>query len=189
MVISRKALESIGGMSEHSITEDLLTSLLMHSKGWKSIYVPKILAQGLAPEDLGSYWKQQFRWARGSLEVLFKFNPLWLKGLRWSQRIQYLASVTYYLSGLVVLIDAILPILYFYFNLIPISSTTMAIALIFIPYIYVTLYTLQKMSNFAFSYRAIAFSISSWPIYSLALLYTILRIKSSFKITSKKNQC
>lgn len=186
MIIRREALDSVGGMNQESITEDLLTSLLMHAEGWKSIYVPLILAEGLAPEDLGSYWKQQFRWSRGSLEVLFKFNPLWLKGLSWSQRIQYLASVSYYLTGIVVFIDAILPLFYFYGGLIPITATTMAIALIFVPYIFVTMYTLQRISSYAFSFRAIAFSIASWPIYLLAFIYTVLRIDTGFKITSKE---
>ncbi len=188
MLIRREALDDVGGMSQDSITEDLLTSLLMHAKGWKSIYVPRILAEGLAPEDLGSYWKQQFRWSRGSLEVLFKYNPLFLPGLSWQQRVQYLASVSYYLSGLVVLADAILPLFYFYFGLIPVSATTMAIAMIFVPYIFVTLYSLQFISSYAFSFRAIAFSIASWPIYLLALVFTILRINTGFKITAKEKQ-
>jgi cellulose synthase (UDP-forming) len=188
MIIRRQALESVGGMQEASITEDLLTSLLVHAKGWRSVYVPRILAKGLAPEDLGSYWQQQARWARGSLEVLIKYNPLTLPGLSGAQRLQYLASVSFYLTGLVVLIDAALPIFYLYWGIIPVSSATMALALIFIPYIFITLYVLQLVSNFAFSFRAIAFSLAAWPIHMMALLSAIFRIKSSFKVTSKENQ-
>lgn len=185
MVIRREALRNVGGMSEKSITEDILTSLLMHGKGWKSVYVPRILAEGMAPENLGEYWKQQFRWARGSLEVLLKFNPLVLKGLSWQQRVQYLASVTFYLSGLVVMIDASLPFFYFYLGWIPISAATLAIALVFVPYIFLTLYLLQLLSSYAFSFRAIAFSIASWPIYTAALIATVLRVGKGFRITSK----
>lgn len=186
MLIRREALDELGGMRQESITEDLLTALYLHANGWRSVYVPNILARGLAPEDLGSYWQQQFRWARGSLEVLFMHNPLTLRGLSFQQRVQYLASVTYYLTGFVVLADALLPLFYFYGNFIPISSATLAIALIFVPYLFITLYLLQLISSFAFSFRAIAISISSWPIYTMALIVTILRIPSSFKITSKE---
>lgn len=186
MLIRRRALDEIGGMRTESITEDLLTSLLLHSNGWKSVYVPLIVAKGLAPEDLGEYWKQQFRWARGSLEVLLRFNPLFLKGLQRNQRLQYLASVTFYLSGIIVLIDAILPLFYFYFNTIPISAGTMSIALIFVPYIFFTIYMLQYLSNFSFSFRAIAFSIASWPIYLSAFLATIFGLGKAFKVTSKE---
>lgn len=186
MIIRRKALDAIGGMCADSITEDLLTSLLMHAGGWKSVYVPLIVAEGMAPEDLGEYWKQQFRWARGSLEVLLKFNPLFLKGLSRNQRLQYLASVTFYLTGIVVLIDAALPLFYFYGGFIPISAATMSIALLFVPYIFLTLYSLQLFSNFAFSFRAVAFSIASWPIYTSALLATIFRRGKVFQVTSKE---
>lgn len=186
MVIRRQALDSVGGMKQDSITEDLLTSIVMHAHGWKSVYVPRILARGLAPEDLSAYWQQQFRWARGSLEVLLRYNPLFLRGLNWAQRLQYLASVTYYLTGLVVLVDAALPLFYFFAGAIPVSAATMSIALIFVPYIYLTLYLLQRISSYAFSFRAIAFSIASWPIYALACLYSLLRISSGFKVTSKE---
>ncbi|HET6925125.1 MAG TPA: glycosyltransferase [Candidatus Saccharimonadales bacterium] len=186
MVIRRKALDSVGGMKQDSITEDLLTSIVMHAKGWRSVYVPRILARGLAPEDLSSYWQQQFRWARGSLEVLTKYNPLFLRGLSFAQRLQYLASVTYYLTGLIVLVDAALPLFYFYAGLIPVTAATMSIALLFVPYIFLTLYLLQRISNYSFSFRAIAFSLASWPIYALALLLTVFRVRSGFKVTAKE---
>jgi len=92
-------------MCETNIAEDFLTSLFVHSKGWKSVYVPEVLAEGLAPEDFMSYYKQQFRWARGSLEIIFKYNPLFNRGLSLSQKLQYLASASYYLSGVVFLLN------------------------------------------------------------------------------------
>ncbi|NJK71390.1 MAG: glycosyltransferase [Thermales bacterium] len=52
MVIRRTAILEAGGMCETNIAEDFLTSLFIHEKGWKSIYVPEILAEGLAPERL-----------------------------------------------------------------------------------------------------------------------------------------
>ncbi|HVW23322.1 MAG TPA: glycosyltransferase [Candidatus Saccharimonadales bacterium] len=186
MILRRKALNEVGGMNAGSITEDLLTSLLLHSRGWRSVYVPLIVAHGMAPEDLGEFWKQQYRWARGSLEVLWRFNPIFIKGLTQNQRIQYLASVTYYLTGLVVLIEGALPLFYFYFNQIPITSATMTIGLVFVPYIFLTLYCLQIFSNFAFSFRAIAFSIASWPIFVSAFLATMFRRDGGFQVTSKE---
>ena len=37
----------------------------LHERGWRSAYVPEVLASGLGPEDLASYVSQQHRWARG----------------------------------------------------------------------------------------------------------------------------
>ena len=186
MVIRRKALDEVGGMSEKSIAEDFLTSLLIHDKKWKSVYVDKVLAEGLAPEDFLSYYKQQFRWARGSLEILFSYNPLFRRGLSWAQKIQYIASASFYLSGVIVLMNALLPLVYFFFALKPLTINTMTLALIFLPYIFVILYTLQHTSNFTYTFRALSFSLGSFTIYIKALLQTIFRIKNGFVVTSKK---
>ena len=185
MVIRRKALDEVGGMSEQSIAEDFLTSLLVHTNKWKSVYVSTVLAEGLAPEDFLSYYKQQFRWARGSLELLFSYNPLFRRGLKWAQKIQYLSSASYYLSGLIILINALLPLVYFFFALKPLTINTMFLALIFLPYIFVILYTLQMTSNFTYTFRALSFSVGSFAIYIKALWHTIIRKKNGFVVTSK----
>jgi cellulose synthase (UDP-forming) len=185
MVLRRTALDEAGGMSEKSIAEDFLTSLLIHEKKWKSVYVDKVLAEGLAPEDFMSYYKQQFRWARGSLEILFSYNPLFRRGLTVAQKIQYLASSSYYLSGVVVLINALLPLTYFFLELKPLTINTMTLALIFLPYIFVILYTLQLSSNFTYTFRALSFSLGSSTIYMKALWATITRKQNAFAVTSK----
>lgn len=186
MAIRRSALEEAGGMSEKSIAEDFLTSLLIHSHKWKSVYVNKVLAEGLAPEDFLSYYKQQFRWARGSLELLFSHNPLFMKGLSFAQRIQYLGSASYYLSGTIILVNAALPLIYFFFAITPLTISTMTLALVFLPYIFVVLYTLQLTSNFTYTFRALSFSFGSFTIYLKALWHTIIRKKNGFAVTSKK---
>lgn len=186
MVLRRTALEQVGGMSEKSIAEDFLTSLLIHDNKWLSVYVDKVLAEGLAPEDFLSYYKQQFRWARGSLEILFSHNPLFKRGLKWAQKVQYLASASYYISGLIVLINALLPLIYFFFALKPLTINTMTLALIFLPYIFVILYTLQQTTNFTYTFRALSFSLGSFTIYLKALWHTIIRRQNGFAVTSKK---
>jgi cellulose synthase (UDP-forming) len=186
MVLRRSALIEAGGMSEQSIAEDFLTSLLIHENGGKSVYVGKVLAEGLAPEDFLSYYKQQFRWARGSLEVVFKYNPIFRKGLTFSQRLQYLASASFYMTGVVVVINALLPLVFLYTGLEPIAISTMNLALIFIPYIIVVLYTLQLTSNFSFTFRALSFSLSSFPIHLKAIGQILIGRKSGFAVTSKK---
>lgn len=186
MVIRREALKEVGGMCETNIAEDFLTSLFVHEKKWKSVYVPEILAEGLAPEDFLSYYKQQFRWARGSLEIVFSYNPFFRKGLTSNQKIQYLTSASYYLSGVAVLINAVLPLLYFYSGLEPLRVGTMSLALIFLPYIFTVLYNLQQTSNYSYTFRALCFSISSFPIFLQALWKVITRQKSAFAVTAKK---
>lgn len=186
MIIRRAALDEVGGMSEFSIAEDFLTSLLIHEKKWKSVYVPSVLAEGLAPEDFLSYYKQQFRWTRGSLEIMFKYNPIFRRGLSLNQRIQYLASSSFYISGLIVALNAALPLVYFFSGFEPLRIDTMLLALIFLPYLIVTLYTLQLTSNFSFTFRALSYSVSSFPLHIKAVSQILTGRKTGFVVTSKR---
>jgi len=59
------------------------------------------------------------------------------------------------------------------------------LALIFLPYIFVILYTLQMTSNFTYTFRALSFSLGSSTIYIKALWATITRRQNAFAVTSK----
>ncbi|HYF12716.1 MAG TPA: glycosyltransferase [Candidatus Paceibacterota bacterium] len=186
MVINRHALLEVGGMNTESIAEDFITGLLMHNKGYRSVYVPEVLAEGLATEDLLSYSKQQFRWARGALDVIFRYNPLFMRGLTWAQRIQYLASASFFLSGAVVAIDALLPLIYFYTGEVPVHVSGMILAAVFLPYLFLTLYTIQRTCNFTFTFPSLGFSIGAFNIHLRALWAALSRQRSAFSITPKQ---
>jgi cellulose synthase (UDP-forming) len=100
-VFRREALVKIGGYKP-GLAEDLNTSIHMHADGWESVYVPQILAQGLVPSDLGSFFRQQIKWSRGVFESLLTIYPKVFKFLDWRKRICYLTRMTYYLAGPVV---------------------------------------------------------------------------------------
>lgn len=185
MAVRRSAIAEAGGMCEFNIAEDFLTWLFMHEQGWKSVYVPKVLAEGLAPDDFLNYYKQQFRWTRGSLEVIFKYNPLLRQGLSTGQKLQYLLSASYYLSGSIILLDALLPIVFLLTGETPIVTSTMTLALVFVPYMWINLYVLQRTSNFTYSYQAIAFSLSAWWLQITAMAAVLANRKTSFAVTSK----
>lgn len=186
MVFNRVAVEEAGGMCESNIAEDFLTSLFVHQHGWESVYVPEVLAEGLAPEDFLSYYKQQFRWTRGSLEVIFKYNPLFLSGLSFQQRLQYLISASYYFSGVVVLIDAILPILFLFTGIVAMQTSTMVVAMIFLPYVSLNLYTLQQSDSFTYTFKAIAFSLGCFYLQIRAIWAIATREETKFAVTSKR---
>jgi cellulose synthase (UDP-forming) len=188
VVIRRTALEEADGMYQWSVAEDFLTSLFIHNKGWSSKYLTEVLAEGLAPEDLLSYYKQQFRWARGSMDVLFKHNPFFKKGLTLIQKIQYLSSALYYFNGLVVLTDLLMPLFFLYFNVQAVISSTTSFAVFFIPFMFLNLYTLYYASEASLSFRALSFSFSSWYLQLTAIKSVLFREKVSFSITPKQAQ-
>ncbi|MES2985548.1 MAG: glycosyltransferase [Patescibacteria group bacterium] len=185
MVISREALSQVGGMCTESIAEDFATGMFIHEKGWNSFYLPEVLAEGLAPEDFLSYTKQQFRWARGALDVIFKYNVIMRKGLTLAQKIQYLSAVTFFLSGIVVAINILLPIVFLFTGLIPIEISSMLLAVIFLPYILLSVYNLSVTSNFQFTFIALSFAMSGFWIHFQALWAAITGTKNTFSVTSK----
>jgi cellulose synthase (UDP-forming) len=70
VVFRRAALADVGGFPLESVTEDFELSIRLHERGWRSRYVPEVLANGLGPEDMASYVSQQQRWSRGCLGAL-----------------------------------------------------------------------------------------------------------------------
>lgn len=109
-------------MATISVTEDMATAMRLHSLGWISIYHHEELAQGLAPEDLGTALQQRLRWAQGTLQVLLRENPLTLPGLSLGQRAMYLSTMWSYLSGFFTIIYLIAPMLYLTMRISPIRA-------------------------------------------------------------------
>jgi cellulose synthase (UDP-forming) len=99
-VLRRAALGPHGGILTGTITEDLHTSLVLHTEGWKSVYLNELLVTGLAPVDLKSFEVQRLRWAEGNLKVAGYVNPLTAPGLSLPQRISYFASLYHWTIGI-----------------------------------------------------------------------------------------
>ena len=187
-VVRREALDEIGGVPTNNIAEDFLASLFIHERGWNTLYVPEVLARGLAPHNLGDYVNQQFRWARGSLEVIFRYNPLFRKGLSWVQKMQYLYSSGYYLNGIIVMIDALIPLLALGFNAVPVNANTADFSLYFFPFIFLTIYLLMISTKNTITFNAIQLSMSTFFVFFVAAISTIFGIKAKFKVTSKSKE-
>jgi cellulose synthase/poly-beta-1,6-N-acetylglucosamine synthase-like glycosyltransferase len=99
-VVRRAALESVGGVATHSITEDLETTLRLHARGWKTVYHNEALAFGIAAQTLHAFAVQRLRWAQGTMQLLRSpQNPLLLRGLSVPQRLSHLASMVTYLDS------------------------------------------------------------------------------------------
>lgn len=81
------ALREIGGFPTESITEDLLTTLKLSAKGWKTQYLNQQLSAGLAAESIEAFFIQRDRWCKGAIEIMFLADgPLRNPGLTLMQR-------------------------------------------------------------------------------------------------------
>lgn len=63
-----RALQELGGFPAHD-AEDLYLTMLYQAKGWRGVYVPRILAMGTVPVDWAGYLIQQMRWARSVIDL------------------------------------------------------------------------------------------------------------------------
>ena len=189
----RSALETIGG---HGIglAEDLITSIRLHAKGWKSIFVPKIVSRGLVPEDFGSFCKQQLKWSRGVHEVLFEEWPKLFKNLSGWQRISYFLIGSYYLVGATSFIYFIIPYLFFWadllparmhftdflINILPIGLVAVAI------YLYVQKWLCHPQMERGLHLRGMVLKFASWPVYFLGFLLSLVNAEIPYIPTAKK---
>lgn len=188
VAIRRVALKEVGGMCEDNIAEDFLTSLFIHQNGWRSYYLQEVLAEGLAPQDLLSYYKQQHRWARGSLEVLFTHNPIFKRGLTWKQKLQYISSSAFYFNGVIILIDLTMPLIFLYSGISPVASATTSFAFFFLPFIFFVFYALHTVSQGRLTFRAISFTHASFVLQLLALWALVVGQKTNFSVTPKEGR-
>ncbi len=136
-VFRRKALESVGGFKLLSITEDIHTSQHVHAAGWKSAFVDRDLAVGLSAENLASYIVQRRRWMLGCLQIFFRDNPLFCRGLSLRQRLGYFASLYHFFYPIPRVIFWITPLYYLFFHLHPILSDVSVLTALLIPYLVV----------------------------------------------------
>ncbi|KMO39618.1 Curdlan synthase [Methylobacterium tarhaniae] len=90
-IARRSAVEEIGGFPHDSITEDLLTTLALLNRGYKTRYLNERLSMGLAAENLKGYFVQRGRWCRGGIQTIYLHNgPLRGPGLNLFQRFMFL---------------------------------------------------------------------------------------------------
>jgi len=111
-VFRRSALEAIGGIATASITEDILTALRLHDRGYKSVFVDEPLAFLIGPETPLAFVQQRLRWAQGAMQILRLENPLLKKGLTPWQRIAYFNALAGWLAGPATLVMWIAPAVY-----------------------------------------------------------------------------
>jgi cellulose synthase (UDP-forming) len=184
VVFRREALESAGGFPTESLTEDFELSVRLHSDGWKSRYIPTVLASGLGPEDMGSYVSQQLRWARGCLSALPK---ILVARLRPSVRLQYLLAAAYWLTGWTLLVYMLFPLVRIVTGQQPVEVASAEQFLVYwLPYFAASMATVALTARGRYTYSAFALMASIFWVHALASVLTLFRRKGAFKVTPKQ---
>ncbi|MEE6262817.1 glycosyltransferase family 2 protein [Plantactinospora sonchi] len=109
-IYRRAALDSIGGSTLIEHSEDVHTGFDLRRKNWQLRYIPVVLAAGLCPDDVDSFFTQQYRWCAGSMSLLGS-RKFWETKLRIRSRLSYISGFCYYLhTGLFTFVGPIIPL-------------------------------------------------------------------------------
>lgn len=131
MVMSRKALEDIGGFATKTITEDIATGMLLEASGYKAIAIADDEVYGLNVNSTESLLKQRLRWCRGCIQILKNYSIIRNNNLNNRQKLDYLSAIYYWFFGLRNIFYLLVPLLFSIFNVKVIQCNTLTFLTIF----------------------------------------------------------
>lgn len=132
-LISRDALDAVGGIATGTITEDFETGIKIQAKGYSCYAVDKTLAHGLAPTDIDNLIKQRVRWGRGCITSLRRTNLLFNPHIKLNAKISYLACWMYWWTFFRRFIYIISPILFILFGVPVVICSLKELVFIWLP--------------------------------------------------------
>ncbi|MGC9198002.1 MAG: UDP-forming cellulose synthase catalytic subunit [Acidobacteriaceae bacterium] len=186
-VLRRSALDQIGGIATETVTEDAHTSLRMQMLGWDTAYINIPQAAGLATETLSSHIGQRIRWARGMTQILRTDCPLFVKGLKWPQRLCYFNSMIHYLYAAPRLVFLLAPLVYMLFGRTCIPGFWGAVLAYALPHLFLsnlTNFRIQGRHRFSF-WNEVYETILAPYILAPTLLALVNPRLGKFKVTAK----
>lgn len=189
-VLSREALNEIGGFVTGIITEDIATGMLIQSKGYISYAVDSVQASGLSPHDLEGIIKQRNRWARGCIQTFRRYCPLFLKGLTLKQRLNYTNAIFYWYNCLKRIVYLIAPILFTVFNVIVVKANLIQVIIFWLPMYVMTIMTLRRFSGNVRSLKwtNVYETIMMPSLIPAVLLESVGLSMTKFEVTRKDKQ-
>jgi cellulose synthase (UDP-forming) len=191
-VIRVAALKDVDHYSAH-ITEDLLTGMKLHAKGWKSVYVPEVLAIGEGPITWKAYFNQQKRWAYGCMHILFNYSFKLYKKMSMRRIVYYFMIQQFYFTGIAMAISALCLTLYFGLGIKCANLEFKPFIETYVPLIIVLGLMARWMQRFnirpkkekGIMYAGMYIGVAAWPIFFMAFLSLFKRKKLVYKVTPK----
>ncbi len=142
----KRCIEDAGGWQANTLVEDVDLSYRAQMRGWRALFLDKVVCNGELPVQINAAKRQQFRWAKGSIQLAIKLlgDIMMDKKLPADTKIQAFVQLTRHIVHPLMLIQfLLLPLLLAMdFVVYPISiypMTALAVYLILGPafYIYV----------------------------------------------------
>ena len=70
----RACIEDSGGWQGDTLSEDLDLSYRAQLRGWRFLFLPGVVSPAEVPPHVAAFKRQQFRWAKGSIQCLRKMG-------------------------------------------------------------------------------------------------------------------
>lgn len=94
----RSCIIDAGGWQHDTLTEDLDLSYRAQLRDWKIRYLPHITTPAELPVHITALKRQQFRWAKGSIQTALKLlSPLWRSSYPFIIKLEGTLHLTHYL--------------------------------------------------------------------------------------------
>lgn len=145
-LISRRALEEVGGIRTKTITEDFATGIDIQAKGYTCFAIDEVLASGLAPDDFPNLLKQRQRWGRGCVQIIRSSRFLFGK-LPFLSKLSYLSCLLYWWTFLRRIVYILSPILFTVFGVLVVRTELWGILLIWLPSYLIYNHSLRLLSG------------------------------------------
>lgn len=184
VIYRRSALDAIGGFQEWNIVEDLYTSYVLNTHGYRNEYINQSFTKGIAPQDLKIIYKQRGLWAQDTLRLFFWKSPLFNRNITLRQRLHYFELGYIYIASAVVI-----PAIYYlnfysiFFN-DPILQVGYWYLLFKIPSFFFIIYMYNTLGQGDSSSRMWA---ALFPVFFKAMVLAILFKKPDYQVTTKKD--
>ena len=110
----KECIEDAGGWHTATLVEDLDLSYRAQMKGWKCLFLPDIVVDAELPVQMNGAKRQQFRWAKGSIQCAIKLlgDILLKRKITFDAKLQAFIQLTRHIVFPLMLIQFItLPIL------------------------------------------------------------------------------
>lgn len=146
-LVRRAAIVQVGGFSTDSITEDASTSVKLHQRGWRSVYLGKPMVAGLQPETIAGFLVQRIRWGVGMMQILMKQNPWFVRGLALSQRVSYFSVGVFWFFPFARLVTFIVPLVSIVFKLQMYPGGAQNLLGYTLPYLVAALFTAERLNG------------------------------------------
>jgi cellulose synthase (UDP-forming) len=114
--------------------DDVLTSMRIHALGKSGVYVPEVLAEGLAPDTWAEFAKQQRRWAYSMFQLFFHYYLSEFRHMPWRCRLVYMVMSTFYFRGVLFCGLLLMPFVSAVMGNPPVNAHVTAFCLRYIPF-------------------------------------------------------